>query len=954
MSRYRCEPFFVLSLVSLVLLGNLACKSWGPKPNTPEPKTFDTHEEAASSHIAVLSVERWEDAKDSFQPDFKLTEAQALDKSLAATRTIEEQFLDSLQVALRLRAAETGSLGAGSSTGGGGTTDTGDDGGDGGDDGGDGGGDDGGAGGGDDGGGDGGGNDLLDPSTLELLDPTVTEPGGTRPQQSVLNKDLSTDPMLDYLAATALYQEVQMLNRYVDHAVQKTGYEPYLVRLQVSLLPRARFEPYDAYVWFSFFTGDGSPSVTPRVVDTIAQTPQVRIQALAEEMTQISRSFDDQVSNQAFDAEDLNRWIQELESTIKEPPTQQEVEALLRTQEDPIETLQTELPTTLTELQERWKTCRSLAESLMPLAADEQTALPALWIAAHMGSGPLFLRDLQKVADAREKLEDNPNGGELLGICRDIADQAEAFLSPEPPKAQAPIVVPLLVTDNLESTLRSRAIDRIRQFAFGLGFLLQNLGGDANITKTQRGLQTILGQDFNSLLTVARLSDNSYGVRLGAMQQVGTSYSTIPRTHNLTLLLLVPQRREEQEPCPGPYDYPTVQLISQTQLFHAIDGTELPERSASAVRTRLLEVAERYCAYGIDCTRAQIKRLPGESRSAYELRLSNSEQELLKFLGLAQQNQSQAFLLALRHNTLFVGGQAPKDFPWQNFWLDLTSVMVGSRQASTSFDLPRCRPPRFPCAQTALVLDDGKAAGVVLRQGAKLRADRLKAHLACPGVSGLAATKIEVSDAGATATLTFPSPKLWGLDVEACTALNLACATCRLPQACPPVSQPQAGPGVYPVLGKHKPAEKDEEKAKVALRVPTKLMRADRRGLGSVTFEIETQTGFDPKKHRAQFNIQGADLVSWQVEPTDAAGSLSPASRRLEKSGVVTVHLRNLLPQSAVKIELSEVTLKAATKTKKKDELKSVASHELTVVPDEPDCCGRRTSTAPAGTGGGS
>ncbi|HVT87647.1 MAG TPA: hypothetical protein VHD56_02245 [Tepidisphaeraceae bacterium] len=73
------------------------------------------------------------------------------------------------------------------------------------------------------------------------------------------------DPMLRYLAATALFQEGAIIDRYVKDAAINDEFDPYVVRLQVSLLPSARNAPYDAYSNISFFSGDFPVPSTPTV-----------------------------------------------------------------------------------------------------------------------------------------------------------------------------------------------------------------------------------------------------------------------------------------------------------------------------------------------------------------------------------------------------------------------------------------------------------------------------------------------------------------------------------------------------------------------------------------------------------------------------------------------------------------------------------------------------------------
>src|SRR5574337_2160671 len=62
--------------------------------------------------------------------------------------------------------------------------------------------------------------------------------------------------MLRYWVATALYQEVKLLDRYVKDAAIAGDYYPYLMRIQVTLMPRRRDLPYDAYTDVAMFAGD--------------------------------------------------------------------------------------------------------------------------------------------------------------------------------------------------------------------------------------------------------------------------------------------------------------------------------------------------------------------------------------------------------------------------------------------------------------------------------------------------------------------------------------------------------------------------------------------------------------------------------------------------------------------------------------------------------------------------
>lgn len=175
-------------------------------------------EQAASVHMAVLSVAPWADYREAMQPTFKLTPDEAVGQALPTTLALEEKFLEAFSA--RLKLAVPGTSLTGSST--------------------------------------------TSPSGSQ----TVT---GLPPSTSVLGTSLSIDPLMKYWAATALYQEVQLLNRYIKDAALYEGYTPYVVRLQVSLMPRMRNEPYDAYSTISFFSGDFGPRTGGGASPTIAK-----------------------------------------------------------------------------------------------------------------------------------------------------------------------------------------------------------------------------------------------------------------------------------------------------------------------------------------------------------------------------------------------------------------------------------------------------------------------------------------------------------------------------------------------------------------------------------------------------------------------------------------------------------------------------------------------------------
>ena len=59
--------------------------------------------------------------------------------------------------------------------------------------------------------------------------------------------NLGVDPFLQYRNATALFQEIQLLNSYLEAEVANSDLVPYLIRTQLSVQPFARELPFDVH-----------------------------------------------------------------------------------------------------------------------------------------------------------------------------------------------------------------------------------------------------------------------------------------------------------------------------------------------------------------------------------------------------------------------------------------------------------------------------------------------------------------------------------------------------------------------------------------------------------------------------------------------------------------------------------------------------------------------------------
>lgn len=214
-------------------------------------KTLKSREEAGTVLVSVNSIAPWDQVSAALQPTFTMASGDdALDKVAPRTQRLVEQTLQAFGFSLGLGLPQT-STNATQTTGlqqsstvaraGDETTRNSES------------------------------NRTLDNSSTTTLQPgqapEVPEglpAGAGRLTAKSADGDIGLDPFLQYQAAAALYQEVQLLNREVNIAASRRCYAPYLVRLQLAAIPYRQNVAYDIHTKIGFFHGAGD---TPPVLE---------------------------------------------------------------------------------------------------------------------------------------------------------------------------------------------------------------------------------------------------------------------------------------------------------------------------------------------------------------------------------------------------------------------------------------------------------------------------------------------------------------------------------------------------------------------------------------------------------------------------------------------------------------------------------------------------------------
>lgn len=201
-----------------------------PDTSRIDAHTVRTQAEAGSVTVSVTSVEPWADVAERLQPNFKLaTGDDALSKTLPITQQALTRTLDALSAQAQIGLPSTTRTVTENTN-----------------------------------------TDAAGKTTQTRTEEQKEAPGeAPKAAAELLQRSLKDmtdglaasfeygkDPVLQYQTATALFQEVQLLNSYLNSAALQSCFTPYLVRLQIGVTPYARRQPYDVYQRVSFFVGE--------------------------------------------------------------------------------------------------------------------------------------------------------------------------------------------------------------------------------------------------------------------------------------------------------------------------------------------------------------------------------------------------------------------------------------------------------------------------------------------------------------------------------------------------------------------------------------------------------------------------------------------------------------------------------------------------------------------------
>lgn len=202
------------SVAALAASAALAgCTHYAPLPLRHTVSTFD---QVGSIHVAVVSTVPFEALASKLGPGFEIKPNEALAEALAQTQATQTQVSTVNQALLKLAAPGADAPSPAASA----------------------------------------------PSNPQAPTPSAIGSPASSASAPALGGVTGHNALRRYSLAAALLQEVTLLNSYVRDAPRRAGYEPFIVRMQVTVRPRARATPFDAVTNVSFSgVGHGSEVV---------------------------------------------------------------------------------------------------------------------------------------------------------------------------------------------------------------------------------------------------------------------------------------------------------------------------------------------------------------------------------------------------------------------------------------------------------------------------------------------------------------------------------------------------------------------------------------------------------------------------------------------------------------------------------------------------------------------
>jgi hypothetical protein len=467
------------------------------------------------------------------------------------------------------------------------------------------------------------------------------------------------------------------------------------------------------------------------------------------------------------------------------------------------------------------------------------------------------------------------------------------------PSLKLPQIIPLLAADNMERALKSSAAEVANQIGVALSIMSNGVGGNFGLNKLNQSISAISGQDLNSRLTIARQSDNTLYVRIGAANEATAGAALVGQTYDIALLLLVPKEYFKQED-------PRIRIVSHTQFRNAFDGTVLEDRSAATLVEQFDKVMHQIFVgpSNVDLAAWGALTLEDKEKVARAIAKPIQESNFDNFSKIIDDSNFNGASFQLTQPKNGDDGYVNK----QNLWAAASTILADTALKSAFFELHKPGGIEIP-DQTAFILDDGKEKAVVQLVGVYgPSANNLRAKLELVSKAKnseaykIGAQAITLDSASHLLNLTFPSLDKLGIgeiDIKNTgNALIVSDGPCPDEVLCSHLKG-TSSEQKFGVFLKKSAASDQVQKLSFSSKVKTIVAN---KGVGTVVVSID-------KLKDGNYAILSVDSGADILAATDSAGAaitVSDTGIKVSKKGAVKLQLQNLDVRTPVNISVEE------------------------------------------------
>lgn len=322
-----------------------------------------------------------------------------------------------------------------------------------------------------------------------------------------------------------------------------------------------------------------------------------------------------------------------------------------------------------------------------------------------------------------------------IDATKDIHDKSGA-LSPV-------MVYPLIITDALETTSIGRSVEIIKQAALQLSGAIYGVGVAAGALKGTDKLESVIGSDKNSLVTVGRVSDHTLRIRLGAQNSGTAGAAVVPRTHNVSMIVL---SRWEDDKSKSGANISALSAVTQMEMMDD-SGKTKPSGYQRSPDRLAAQVARLVWQYGFDPPNDKCEGGSSNLKTPPPLLVRLNEVPNYK-----RDPDAGRYLSLLRavdradYNHIAECLNLKKDLPvdqeltLRRFIAALVGIQSTSRYSKLTIPFSDPAFPVLPMSsQVILYTDDGDGStSLTLRNGKSLNAKALTAALLIPSKEAIA------------------------------------------------------------------------------------------------------------------------------------------------------------------------------------------------------------------------